>query len=513
MATKLIMALSSMTVSFASGQNPDSLRTILSKQIGSDRRLTLFELAYYYTDRDNLLALEYINEASRVSQELGDSLMIVKTGRLKSLLYRRIDMMDSSLVLSETILPIAERNKYEQECKKILTGLALAYTFTSNYDKALAAYLRLMHWTDLNDNLAEASIIFNNIGLVYYKLNNFEKALLYFEKSLRLKREVKDSFDLDVLYVNISSCYAFMKDHQKAVEFSELALSTCEPECSKMLIARIEYSNALVLYQMRKFKESELRFRKSYDLAQETNNVRHQIDVLDRLFQIYHDTGDISSAKKFAPDAQLHVSKGSFYVEGVIELCGHLSRIFQKTGEFEKMMQYQSRYIQLKDSVFNADLITNLMDAESEILERENNSKLESQERILELSAIIIGRQRALNMVAGVIGILLIALVILLIQIVMQKKRANLLLEQKVKERTIELELNHNMLLKSVQDRNHEIQRLSNDIRSSLATIKGLGLLVSHDLGTINGSSYLAKIEEASDNLIRGLNRKYDQQL
>jgi hypothetical protein len=40
-----------------------------------------------------------------------------------------------------------------------------------------------------------------------------------------------------------------------------------------------------------------------------------------------------------------------------------------------------------------------------------------------------------------------------------------------------------------------------------------LAALVSHDIGTINASNYLAKIEETSNNLIRGLSRVHDQQV
>src|SRR5574339_729805 len=98
---------------------------------------------------------------------------------------------------------------------------------------------------------------------------------------------------------------------------------------------------------------------------------------------------------------------------------------------------------------------------------------------------------------------------LVLIQNIKQKKRVNVMLEQRVKERTSELEQHHSLLLKSMRERDIQVERMSNDIRSSLATIKGLGVLVSHDAGTVNASSYLAKIEETSNQLIEGLNRGY----
>ncbi|HMG89894.1 MAG TPA: hypothetical protein VK589_07535, partial [Chryseolinea sp.] len=148
----------------------------------------------------------------------------------------------------------------------------------------------------------------------------------------------------------------------------------------------------------------------------------------------------------------------------------------------------------------------------SEYQERENKTKIEAQAKILALSNEVISRQRALNLIVVVVALLLAGFVITLIQNVKRKKRSNYILEQRVKERTIELELNHNLLLKSFHERDVQFQRISTEIRSSLATIKGLGVLVSHDVGTVNASNYLAKIEETSNNLMQGLTRVHDQQ-
>jgi hypothetical protein len=106
----------------------------------------------------------------------------------------------------------------------------------------------------------------------------------------------------------------------------------------------------------------------------------------------------------------------------------------------------------------------------------------------------------------------MIAFVILLTQNIKRKKRTNTLLDLKVRERTLELEEKHNLLLKSMQERDIHVQRMSNEVRSSLATIKGLGVLVSHDVGTASASKYLAKIEETSNNLYRALNYAHGHQ-
>ena len=69
----------------AQGQKVDSLKSLLEREFGPKRQQILFELAYAFTESKNRLAMDYINQTAKLSYSLGDSLMIVKCDRLKSL--------------------------------------------------------------------------------------------------------------------------------------------------------------------------------------------------------------------------------------------------------------------------------------------------------------------------------------------------------------------------------------------------------------------------------------------
>jgi nitrogen-specific signal transduction histidine kinase len=90
---------------------------------------------------------------------------------------------------------------------------------------------------------------------------------------------------------------------------------------------------------------------------------------------------------------------------------------------------------------------------------------------------------------------------------VKQKRLANFLLEQKVKERTMELETHHIQLRKSLDERNQQMKRVSAEIKSSMATIKGLCQLSLQDVSVSNAGQYIDKIERASDDLRSGIYR------
>lgn len=508
----IIIWVSLTSSNFCRAQNVDSLKSLLDNEFGHNRQVVLFELAYYYTDIDNDIAMNYINQATKLNEVCGDSLMIVKCGRLKALLYRRFDKMDSSLFLAERVLPIAERHEFHYEIRKLLNGLALVYTYNSSYDRALNSYNRILDLFEPDEDMAEASTIFNNIGFVYFKLEDMKKALFYFEKSLALKEAINNTFDFDKVLVNISSCQAYLKNYPAAKKYNDRARSLCEGSCSKEIIARFEINLGLISQGYGQHSEAAEHFKSSYSLAKETNDSRLQIDNLILLFNLYNETENLAALRILLSEAERIISSNSFYKLGVIQLSKQLAVAYRKLRDNQMVTFYQTKYINLKDSIYNKKLTSNLMNVEAAFLERENRARLKAQERVLELSKDIITRQKTLNIVAIVVAILSVGFVILLIQNVRQKRRINSLLESKVKERTIELEIKHGLLLKSMRERDIQVQRISNEIRSSLATIKGLGTLVSHDLGTVNALSYLAKIEETSNNLIQGLNRVHDQQ-
>ena len=315
-----------------------------------------------------------------------------------------------------------------------------------------------------------------------------------------------------MLLINIGLSHAYKGNYATAKEFTDRGLNVCENSCSAQILVMAYFNLGLISYGLKQLTLSENHFLKSYAYAKETDNELYQLDNLIHLFKIYRDTKNLSAAKKLIKDADELMTTSTYYSQGVMQLCGQLTKVYEQIGNLSKVAFYQSKYIELKDSVYTEELTKNLMRVEAQFKDRESKERIDAQTKILALREDVINRQRLLNVIVGLVAFLLIILILVLIQNVKQKKRANSLLEDKVKERTIELELNHKLLLKAMQERNVQFQRMSSEIKSSLATIKGLGVLVSHDVGTTNVSNYLAKIEETSNNLIRGLNRVHDQQ-
>jgi hypothetical protein len=114
-----------------------------------------------------------------------------------------------------------------------------------------------------------------------------------------------------------------------------------------------------------------------------------------------------------------------------------------------------------------------------------------------------------INVFIGVVTLLVVILAIVLAKSNQRKRKANAILDQKVKKRTQDLELSRNTLQRALDTQDARMHKLSTDIKNSIATIKGLCSLGLKDIDDPNGRVYLTKVDSVSDHIFEGLNRTF----
>ncbi len=497
----VLMAISSW------GQKIDSLKSLLQSKDGLNSFNVLYSLAYEYIDVDDELALYYSSEAYKIAKNYGDSLGIVKAGRIKSLAQGRLGVLDSSLILSLEILPIASRNNYTEELNHILNRLGSAYVLKADYDNALEYYLQSLSIREKNGDKFDLSVILHNIGYVFFKLEDYDKALLYYTRSLNLKSEIENKYDLDNLLINLGLCYTYKKDYSKAREFIDQALSLCKNHCSKNFVMQVDFSLGLIYFGLGELERAERHFYKSYNSAREVNNERFQLDNIVYLSKVNIHQNELVLAEKYLIDAEKLADSGTPYNLELIKIYHELFSLYERLKKFDRMAMYQNKYIQLKDSIYGEELTRNLMKIEADYLERENKALIVSQAEILSLKDEVIFRQRFMNAFIGIIALLLIVLSYVLIRSNRRERATNHFLEQKVRERTVELEKSNDALVRSLEEQTIVFQKLSSEMKSFIATIKGLCSLSLTDSETAEGGQYIRKIETTSDQLLGIVNK------
>lgn len=128
-------------------ENIDSLKVLSTNASEKEKSEILTELtAKYISIYKYSEALKYANQGLVKVRQLSDTPRLIKLYRLKAMTFRKLNDVDSSIILLQQILPIAKMKNDIEEIKFTLNGLGLSYLSMAAYDKALKYYFELFDY-------------------------------------------------------------------------------------------------------------------------------------------------------------------------------------------------------------------------------------------------------------------------------------------------------------------------------------------------------------------------------
>ncbi len=499
-----------------SAQTPviDSLKQLLAISSDSSRVRVSIALIKQLVDVDNELALDYAGTAYSISIAAGDSLNAVTAGRLKGQILRRLDRADKAIDEFLVVLPIARRNNFEIEMRYLLNSLAVAYMYNSEYDKALEYHFQSLLLREKEGNKKQISITLQNIGVVYYRLNNFDLALNYYLQSLKAKEEVEDKFDLDHLLVNIGLCYNDLGDHETALRYFNRALKECGKECDNQITIEAESGLGNAYFILKDFSLAQGHYLKSLSLSILEMNQRWQLDNILSLGRVALIQKDETMASNYLSQAQIlgqEVNDSQLLLQ-TYDLGADL---YTRTKNFEQANLFQRRYSDLRDSVFNAEVIKNLTKVQTQYAQRENLAIIANKDEILLLNQEVIDQQRLTNWLLAAVVLITSTLGFIIyrnynkIKVVNGEldlakrviEQQNHQLDQQVQEKTKELVNTNESLTKVNDELDNFIYKTSHDIRGPLASLKGMVNLARMDVKDEKALTYLGKLDLTAEKL------------
>jgi tetratricopeptide (TPR) repeat protein len=477
----LILQGVSGTVAAQPQRKIDSLRSLLPGQTDEQRADIFYEMAYQYVDFVDTLGVQYGEKSFQLAKKIGDSLRMVKAGRIKDTAFRRLEEMDSAITLGLQLLSIAKRNHYNTEVKQILRGIGVAYILKGKYDFGLGYNFELLKVTEQDKDSVEMRLALSNIGLIYYKLANYRKALQYYHRALDVKSPL-EKYPHTTALLNISLCYSMLKDSVRAREFLKKGIDSFQPPWHNTLMFEVLRACGVFHFYKGDLDIAEIYYLRSYSLAKVSGHQRNQLIVVFDLAETYFQRNKIPQVIKYLSEAE-SVMQDSPFGHELVWLYSSFFSFYKKTGDVKRMAFYQNKYIQLTDSIYGQRLTNNLMKIESDYLERKNKARIIEQEGLLTLKDEMIKWQTALNILIAIIAALLGSLLYVLYRSNRQRRSVNRLLELKVKERTAELEASYLILKQSFEEEDVAITETFMQIKGSAGVIKGLctsGLETEH---------------------------------
>lgn len=270
---------------------------------------------YHYLNGNYNDSKKFFNEALLIHESLKDSAGIARCYNYLGLTYDGKGDYNEAIRMYLKSLRIKEALGNKNAIANTLNNIGVIYNYQSEYDKALSFFERCLSiYKELeNDNgIAQA---LNNIGLVYDNKKDLTRAIDYYLRSLEIEEKINvNPRNVALSNNNLGSLYSERKQYDIATYYYEKALQIYEKEESKAGIALVNNNIAEALLHQGKYNEARKRALTSLKIAKE-------IESKDDIKQAYHE----------------------------------LSRIEQKAENYNLAFDYQEKYFDYKDSIYNLE--------------------------------------------------------------------------------------------------------------------------------------------------------------
>ncbi|MEQ9412288.1 MAG: tetratricopeptide repeat protein, partial [Cyclobacteriaceae bacterium] len=446
------------------------------------------------------IAKGYAFKTLALAHEFGHYSFEAKAYRAIAYVNKYEEKLDSARYFYHLGVDIAKKHNLNRTLMSLLTDLGILYDRQDSYDSALRFYHLALEIADDLDAKDGQAAIRNNIGLVFYYLNNYGEALEYYQSALEIKKKNGIVDDLPLNLLNIAIIYNEQGKYDDAIGNLDEVAGICQNNCDINIEANLNYGLGLSYRKKKEYEKSLPYLLKGYELAKK-GNIKNVIAYIQyHLSDFRFREGDYVGAIELLHEAEIIANEINLK-RLKRDIYESYSRIYDQTGNLEKVVEYQGKYMAMKDSIFNEQLASNLKDIQLDVQRKQSEVIIQQKDTEIE-------RVRLITTLVGIISVLLVVVSILIYRTYRASHRMKKILEKEIEKRTGELVKSNADLTQMTQEYDQLVYRASHDIRGPLATLMGLTNIAKQDTEEpLRVRDYLAKIESTA----HGLNQTLSQ--
>jgi signal transduction histidine kinase len=487
---------------FSQNEKIDELKVQLAyqKQDSTKVDMSLMLISELYAIEDYNIALLYVNETSKLSQEINYTKGLAESSYFRALIYtNRNDYFNA-------VDNYNKSKKYYSQIQdtlgvaKVSNSIGLLEIKRGNYAVGLQNSLSAIDIFEKQDLKEELSTAYNNLAEAYYKTNQIDKAIDFNFKALEVRKQLNDKNGIIASTKNIAELYSLNKEHRKAIEYYEKVLDILNPKTDKDLRGEI----------LPKLGSEYLRF-KEYDKASDylveglkynrkQGNSEGILRALNAIGNLNLQKSKVKLAAKQLDEAYKIAQKIDNKTELLENYRLHIA-LDSTRGYFENAFFWKTKYHTLKDSlslidqpVFPTDVDPLDLDMNDSVEENLNNTPIKTDENKWFNNPLIL---------YGTLAALAILLSLLIYSLVKTKSH-----KDKLAKQTIELE-QEKIKTEAILDQTHHLEEVnqvkdklfsivSHDLKDSISSIKAFLDLLKED--SISKDEFYELIPELSEN-------------
>jgi tetratricopeptide (TPR) repeat protein/serine phosphatase RsbU (regulator of sigma subunit) len=343
----------------------DSLLQLLDKtQADSSRIKILNRLASEVLGSAPQKTKQYAEEALQLSIKTGNFKGEASSYRNLGIYYYTIgDLAKANSNLFEAF-KIYEASENEHNQAIILGNMCIVYQSQGNYAKALEGYFKALKIFEKKGSRQAMASCYNNIGLIYQEQKNYDLALDYYLKSLDLEIALNNELGIAGSFDNIGNIYTDKGDYKQALDYFNKSLYLYKKTNDKVGVASI-YNNLGYSLSLNKDQQQAIQYyEKAVKISEEMGSKEILLSSLEGIGKCYYRLGEVRKAIPFYHKA-LNIAEVTGMRNKSQQCYEDLKDAYYALGQYQKAFLLQSKYISLKDSLFNEGSVKKMAQMQS----------------------------------------------------------------------------------------------------------------------------------------------------
>lgn len=436
---------------------------------------------YYFDNEKYAESIKYLDQQIILYTDLGDSLKKAQTYNILGLADYNLGRYDESVHAYHLAIQLAIAESDDNLLAKMYQNLGVLYAELNMADKAMEYYQKALDLHRINKNRVDEAGILQNIGIIYADEEEYREALGYYLSALKIYNDLNDSLSIALMYLNLGTLYEKQNNYPRALKY---------------------YQSSLVSF-----------LKEEYQLGIAYSYIS--------IGSVYKKTGSYASALENLL-LSLEYSKAISLVENEVDCHLELAEVYALLKDYTNAYEEMRIYNQLFNSLYNDNV-------HQEVAEMETRINAQIKEK--EIADLRLEREKAeRDMIRTIIAaVIIITLTLIIIAVIVYYSRTlrntNLNLVKEIKERTKaekELLSIKNSLEERVLERTSELEKaklkaeesdrlksafianMSHEIRTPLNAITGFaGLLLREDVEAEKKKEYNEQIIKNNKILIK----------
>ncbi|MDB5267160.1 MAG: hypothetical protein JWP58_200, partial [Hymenobacter sp.] len=377
---------------------------------------------------------------------------------------------DSAAVYANKALALARRIHSRQGEGAALNRLGAALR-ESNLARSLEVFQQSLRIAETTHDQGLVAQNLRSIGIIYVYLRDKRQGLAYYFRALIIAEQLHDDHRTVIELSNIGLAYDL---------FGQIDSSRIFQERAYALARRLHTPTNYILYGLgnvaRKsgqVAQARTFYHESIAESKKVHHLRSLNFAYVGLAELYQQIGQVDSSIYYAR-LGCQAAQTNGFLRGVLNASTLLTKDFRQRGRSDSTLKYQSLMLVMKDTLFGQEKVMRLQSL--------NYREQQRMQEVATSQAALRARYRTAGLVAGLVGLLVLA--VILARHGRQEERARRELEQSLAE------------LKTAQDQLVQ--------REKMAFLGELTAGIAHELQ--NPLNFMKNFAEVSTELVDDMN-------